>query len=137
MTNTVCGEPRSDGDPCQWDVDAKGPCPFHGDGDSPDNGRPTKLEDTKEDILDAAREGLTLEGIARVAGIGVSTLREWRTENDDFSAALRRARAEAERELIQDVDPEFVLERSYGYMKTEKREITGEDGGGLTLNLND
>jgi len=137
MTNTVCGEPRSDGDPCQWDVDAKGPCPFHNDGDSPDNGRPSKLEDTKDDILDAAREGLTLEGCARVAGIGVSTLREWRKEYEDFSAALRRARAEAERELIQDVDPEFVLERSYGYMKTEKREITGENGGGLTLNLND
>jgi len=137
MENGRCGAETSDGTPCEWDESERGECPYHGDGDAPNNGRPSKLEDTKDDILNAAREGLTLEGCARVAGIGVSTLREWRKEHEDFSAALRRARAEAERELIQDVDPEFVLERSYGYMKTEKREITGEDGGGLTINLNE
>jgi transposase-like protein len=86
-------------------------------------GRPSLLEEYEDDILNAAREGLTYEGIARVAGIGVSTLHNWREAHEDFSESLERARSEAERELIQDVDPEFVLERSYDYVKTEKREV--------------
>ncbi|MCD2204421.1 helix-hairpin-helix domain-containing protein [Halobacterium sp. KA-6] len=91
--------------------------------DEAHGGRPSKLEKYKDDILEAAREGLTYEGIARVAGVGVSTLHAWRDEHDQFSESLERARAEAERELIQDVDAEFVLERSYDYVKTEKREV--------------
>jgi len=93
------------------------------EGDGSGKGRPSKLEKYEDDILEAAREGLTYEGIARVAGVGVSTLHEWRETHDDFSESLERARSEAELELIQDVDAEFVLERSYGYTKTEKREI--------------
>ncbi|SEQ31285.1 helix-hairpin-helix domain-containing protein [Natrinema salaciae] len=86
-------------------------------------GRPSKLEKYEDDIFEAARQGLTYEGIARVAGVGVSTLHDWREAHEDFSESLERARSEAERELIQDVDAEFVLERSYGYVKTEKREV--------------
>ncbi|GAA1280028.1 hypothetical protein GCM10009646_78750 [Streptomyces aureus] len=93
------------------------------DGTDSGKGRPSNLDKYEGDILDAAREGLTYEGIARVAGVGVSTLHEWRNEYADFSESLERARSEAERELIQDVDAEFVLERSYGYVKTEKREV--------------
>ncbi|NLV11893.1 hypothetical protein [Haloarcula argentinensis] len=125
MTDDICGyegtggdgpcqNPATDGDSC-W-IDAHG---GHVDG----HGRPSLLEEHEDDILAAAREGLTYEGIARVAGIGVSTLHDWRDEYGDFSEALERARSEAERELIQDVDAEFVLERSYGYVKTEKREV--------------
>ena len=86
-------------------------------------GRPSELKQYEDDILEAAREGLTYEGIARVAGVGVSTLHQWRDDHKDFSESLERARSEAERELIEDVDAEFVLERSYGYVKTEKREV--------------
>jgi len=91
--------------------------------DEAHGGRPSKLDEHKDEILAAAEEGLTYEGIARVAGVGVSTLHEWRNEHEEFSESLERARARAERELIQDVDPEFVLERSYDYVKTEKREV--------------
>jgi len=90
--------------------------------DASGKGRPSKLKKYKDEIFAAAREGLTYEGIARVAGVGVATLREWRDEYEDFSAALERERAKAERELIEDVAAEFVLERSYGYVKTERLE---------------
>jgi transposase-like protein len=93
-----------------------------GDSDA-HGGRPSLLDEYEDDILDAARMGLTYEGIARVAGIGVRTLHDWRDEHDEFSQSLERARAKAERDLIQDADSEFVLERSYGYVKTEKREV--------------
>ncbi|WP_135363456.1 hypothetical protein [Halosimplex halophilum] len=109
-----CQNPPTEGDHC-W-IESHG---GHVDG----HGRPSKLDEHEDDILEAAKEGLTYEGIARVAGVGVSTLHEWRDDYDDFSESLERARSEAERELIQDVDPEFVLERSYGYVKTEKREV--------------
>ena len=90
--------------------------------DEAHGGRPSKLDEYEDDLLAAARKGLTYEGIARVAGVGVSTLHEWRDKHDQFSESLERARAKAERELIEDVDAEFVLERSYGYVKTERLE---------------
>jgi len=93
------------------------------DEDGASKGRPSLLDEYEDDILTAAKQGLTYEGIARVAGVGVSTLHEWRNDYPDFSESLERARAKAERDLIQDVDPEFILERSYGYVKTEKREV--------------
>ena len=90
--------------------------------DEAHGGRPSMLNEYEDDLLAAAREGLTYEGIARVAGVGVSTLHEWRDDHEDFSESLERARAKAERDLIEDVDAEFVLERSYGYVKTERLE---------------
>ncbi len=90
--------------------------------DEAHGGRPSMLDEYEDELLAAARKGLTYEGIARVAGVGVSTLHEWRDEHDQFSESLERARAKAERELIEDVDAEFVLERSYGYVKTERLE---------------
>lgn len=136
MTDDICGHPTGDGGECQNPATEGDSCwiESHG-GDVSGHGRPSKLEATWDDVMAAAEEGLTLEGIARVAGIGVSTLREWRTENDDFSAALARARARGERDLIQEADAEFILERSFGYVKTEKREL--EHSGGLDLSLSD
>jgi len=124
MTDDTCGHPTGDGGNCQNPPTEGSHCwiESHG-GDVDGHGRPSKLDEYEEEILEAAGEGLTYEGIARVAGIGVRTLHEWRDEHDDFSQSLERARSKAERELIQDVDPEFVLERSYNYVKTEKREI--------------
>lgn len=89
----------------------------------PESGRPHMLEDYWEDCVEAAERGLTYEGIARVAGIGVATLRDWIEENEEFSQDLKRARAVAERKLVSKAKPEFVLQTSYGYTKTEKREV--------------
>ena len=121
----ICGYEETAGDePCQNPATEGDSCwiESHG-GDVSGHGRPSTLEQYEDDILEAARKGLTYEGIARVAGVGVRTLHDWRDEFEDFSQSLERARSEAELELIQDVDAEFVLERSYGYTKTEKREI--------------
>jgi transposase-like protein len=125
MTNDdVCGAPTGDGEPCQNPATEGDSCwiESHG-GDVSGHGRPSLLDEYEDDILAAAERGLTYEGIARVAGIGVRTLHDWRDEYEDFSQSLERARSRAERELIEDVDAEFVLERSYGYVKTEKREV--------------
>ena len=92
-------------------------------------GRPKKLADKKDDIHEAAERGLTYEGIARVAGVGSSTLREWRNDYPEFEAELQEARARGEQKLIERVaedKPEFILERSYDYIKTEKREIDAD-----------
>jgi transposase-like protein len=124
MTDEICGHPTGDGGECKNPPTEGDHCWIysHG-GDVSGHGRPSLLEEYKDDLLEAAREGLTYEGIARVAGVGVSTLHEWRNEYEDFSESLERARGEAERELVQDVGAEFILERSYAYVKTEKREI--------------
>lgn len=138
MTDDLCGRPTGESEPCQNPATEGDHCwiESHG-GDVSGHGRPSTLEEYEDDILKAAREGLTYEGIARVAGIGVSTLHDWRDEHDDFSESLERARSEAERKLIQDVDAEFVLERSYDYVKKEQREITGEGGGPLEIAINE
>lgn len=125
MTDDTCNATLNNGEPCVYAAKyADGKCGIHTDKteDGDPGGRPSKLEEYEEDILQAAREGLTYEGIARVAGVGVSTLRGWRDDHEEFSAALERARAKAERELIAEADSEFVLERSYGYVKTERLE---------------
>lgn len=96
------------------------------------NGRPSNLDDYWEDIMDAAEEGLTYEGIARVAGVGRSTLDDWRANHEEFNAELERHRSTGERELIQDADAEFILERSYDYTKEQEIEHTG-DAFDLTL----
>jgi transposase-like protein len=122
----ICGASTTGEEPCQNPAGENGRCwiPSHNESDAENpHGRPSLLEEHEEDIINAAREGLTYEGIARVAGIGVRTLHDWREEYEDFSQSLERARSEAERDLIQDVDPEFVLERSYDYVKTERREV--------------
>ncbi|PHQ43930.1 hypothetical protein Z052_01970 [Halorubrum sp. C191] len=94
-------------------------------GDEEDtSGRPDKLEQYRDSILDAAERGLTYEGIARVAGIGKSTLYEWFERYPEFSDEVKRARARAERELIRDCSPEFVLQTSYGYTKTEEKQVS-------------
>lgn len=125
------GGTNSDGDPCGrpagWGRDAdSGLCrSHHEDGDEP-GGRPSKLDDVRDDLLTAAERGTTKEGCARAAGIAPSTLYKWLDEIPEFSEAFTRARAKAEQELIEaaaESDPKWVLERSYGYVKTEKREV--------------
>lgn len=99
-------------------------------------GRPCELEDHIDDIMSAAEQGLSKEGIARVAGVGYSTLREWENKFDDFAAELKRHRSVGERRLIDGADPEFILERSYGYTKEQEIEHTG-DGLDLTLDADE
>ena len=124
----VCGSTDTEtGEPCRrpsgWGTESEiGPCRDH-----PAVGRPSKFtEDRCEDILEAARRGTTVEGCARAAGIGVSTLYDWLDDFSEFSESFNRARAKGEQRLVEEVaieDPKFILERSYDYVKTEKREV--------------
>jgi transposase-like protein len=125
----ICGAECADGTPCEHPA---GSCPVssHTGDSSGAGGRPSKFdEDRKADILQAARNGTTVEGCARAAGIHHSTLYEWLDEYPEFSEAFERARAKGEQRLVEDVvdeDPKFILERSYDYVKTERREIEAD-----------
>jgi transposase-like protein len=123
----ICGHPTDDGTPCQHPATDGESCwiPAHG-GNAEDHGRPSTLEEYEEDILVGARQGMTLEGCARLAGIDESTLHRWIDKYDDFRKSLKRARAQGELQHLQSVNDrgsQFILERSFGYVKTEKREL--------------
>jgi transposase-like protein len=134
MTDDICGSTNTaTGEPCQrssgWGTESEiGPCKDH----ETKVGRKGKYtEERKERILSAARNGTTKRGCARAGGIDESTLYAWLNKKPKFSKAFKRARAEGEQSLIQDeeVDPEFVLERSYGYTKSQEIEHTSDDMG--------
>jgi hypothetical protein len=144
MTNTICGEPRSDGDPCQWNVDAKGPCPFHDDSkETPDNGREFTIAESDHDtILESARQGLSQSGCARAVGVDEKNLRRYLDAHEDFRRAFMRARKEGETKLVlgglqnPEIDSsfaKFLLSTSFDYVETERREITGKDGEDLGI----
>lgn len=133
-----CGYEKPDGSPCELpNSRPDGRCHIHTESDdgSATPGRPSKLEEREDDILTGARQGMTLQGCARLAGVDESTLHRWKNEHEDFASRLRRARAQGELKHIQsvtDAGSRFILERSFGYTKTEKREIETE-GDGLQI----
>lgn len=141
MTDT-CTATKNDGEPCEYDAKYDdGKCGIH--TDEKDNiGRPSDVEKHKEDILTGARQGMNMQGLARLAGVDESTLHRYlnKDKNSEFRKSLNRARAQGELKHIQSVNDSgsrFLLERSYGYVKTEKHEmedVTEGDGGfGTTI----
>lgn len=137
----VCGYERPNGELCQNPPTEGNSCWIAEHGGSVENlGRPSTLEDHRDDILTGAREGMTIEGCARIDGVDESTLHRWIDKYEEFCKSLKRARAQGERKHLQSVnDPgsRFILERSFGYVKTEKREISGEGGGPISVSLNE
>ncbi len=140
----ICGYPTANGEPCQHPTTDDGDpdrcwIDAHNEASVPDDqqpGRPSKLEEYEDDILTGARQGMTLEGCARLAGIDESTLHRWIDKYDDFRKSLKRARAQGELQHLQSVnDPgsRFVLERSFGYTKSQEIEHSG----GVDLGLSD
>lgn len=142
----VCGYEKADGEPCQLPASREdGRCHHHTeiDEERANGGRPSIFDEYRDDVIEAAEDGLTIEGCARTAGVGVSTLYEWLDEREDFAEAFNRARARGERRLIRqaltddDVDERtarFLLERSFGYTKSQELELEGD---GLTINVPD
>ncbi|ELZ05581.1 hypothetical protein [Natrialba aegyptia] len=130
----LCGADTNDDGTCKNPgTRSDGRCHHHTEIEEerrrPQEGRPSELEDNWEACIEAAERGLTYEGIARVAGVGVSTLREWRNDNDEFHAELEKARSRGEQQLVERVAedrPEFILERSYDYVKTERHEVEAD-----------
>jgi len=130
-----CAYEKDDGTPCELPASRDdGRCHHHTDieGERANGGRPSLLREYEDDIMVGARQGMTLEGCARLAGVDESTLHRWIDKHEDFRKSLKRARAQGELKRLQSVNDagsRFILERSFGYVKTEKREVTGEDGG--------
>jgi transposase-like protein len=144
MTN--CGYEKDDGEPCQLPASRDdGRCHHHTDIESEraNGGRPSLLKEYEDDIYAGARQGMTLEGCARLAGVDESTLYRWIEKYEDFRKSLNRARAHGELQHLQSVNDSgsrFILERSFGYTKTEKREVenTGDEPlTELTIDFND
>jgi len=136
MTNNdICNATKNDGEPCEYTAKYEdGKCGIHSEHNERQDpgGRPSLLDEYEDDIMVGARQGMTLEGCARLAGVAEKTLHSWINKNDEFRKSLKRARAQGELKRLQTVNErgsQFILERSFGYVKTEKREIMGEDGG--------
>jgi len=140
---TDCGYEKDNGVPCQLPASRDdGRCHHHTDieGERANGGRPSLLSEYEDDIYAGARQGMTLEGCARLAGVDESTLHRWIKKYDDFRKSLNRARAHGELSHLQSVNDSgsrFILERSFGYVKTEKRELehAGDGGGALEVAL--
>lgn len=131
-----CGKECVDGTPCENDADS---CPWHGEEDSPDTGRPTKFNDERaQNAIEAAKLGKSKAGCERSAGVARGTVDNWLDENPSFEdedgeekgffTAFMRARANGEDEWIDDgrhgENPsfaKFMLSSSYGY--SEERDV--------------
>ena len=128
MTNETCGYEKADGEPCELPASRDdGRCHHHTsiEGERANGGRPSLLDEYEDDILAGARQGMTLEGCARLAGVDESTVHRWKNKYEDFRKSLKRARAHGELQHLQSVNESgsrFILERSFGYVKTEKRD---------------
>jgi len=147
MTDDICGaETSSTDDPCQHPAGSC-PVPSHGADDVDENpqGRPSKFQDKRDAVLEAAEDPIKTRDVARTAGIGKSTLYDWLDDHEEFSDAFRRARSRAARTLVErgledpDADTRmvtFLLERTFDYIKTERRELDGElDLGDVTVDF--
>jgi hypothetical protein len=113
-------------------------------------GRPSKLPDSKELILEAIRAGCYAEQAAEAAGVSKSSFYAWQARGEresegiyhDFVVELRKAEAEAElsavrivRSAIEDeLNPRIALaflERRFPkrWRRHQTSELVGRDGG--------
>lgn len=133
----ICGSADTEsGEPCQTPAHL---CQWHSGGPTPDGGRPSKFDDVEDDLVEAAKSFLNHEQVANKAGVHKDTLYRYLNNRPDFSDSFKRARAEAAEQLIQQaLDPEdeidmgfarFLLERSFKFIKTERREHAGKIDG--------
>jgi hypothetical protein len=143
----ICGAETLDGSPCEHPAGSC-PVPSHDDPDA-DNpqGRDFVLgPDDHDDILQAARDGMSRAGCARAAGVSRQDLDRYVDAHPEFRTAFMRARHEGERKLVtgalwseegapREMDGQharFLLSTSFDYVKTEKRELEhsgeGPDG---------
>lgn len=157
MSANECGEIKGNGEPCDYEAKyADGKCGIHTTETESRQGGAKFTDERARLVIKAAQNGKSKRGCERAAGVGKDTLRGWLEqdhlfENADgkiarFSGAFAQARAESEHEFIRrgledpDVDSsfaKFMLASSFGYKKTEQREVTGEDGGPVSIEFNE
>ena len=157
MSDDECGTIQGNGDPCDNSIKyADGKCGIHTDETESRQGGAKFNDSRAQDVINAAKDGLSIRGCERAAGLGEGTLRGWlgedytyKTEDGlvaNFSRSFAQAREQSEREFIRrgfedpDVDAsfaKFMLASSFGYVKTEKQEHTGEGGGPMQISFSE
>jgi len=152
MPKDTCDHPTAEDTPCQHPAGENGRCwiPAHNPdgGGAESHGRDFVIDkDDHDDILDAARQGMSKSGCARAAGTGPDQLARYLDGHPDFRESFKRARFEGEKRLISgplqshEDSPEewdsqharFLLSTSFDYVKTEKRELE-HSGKGIVIN---
>jgi len=147
----ICGHATADGSPCEhFATYDDGRCWQHTDEEVDDtSGRPKAIDDeqTRQRVLVAVGQGLTVGDQAALAGISPKTLRrslccvetprqpELDPDACDFCRNYARAHANGAREVLQECRPEFVASASYGYVKQEKRDVEHSTGDGEDANF--
>lgn len=153
----ICGyEDTTTGQPCRHPA---GSCPVTShaeaapDGGNP-QGRPSKFTDDRaQAAIEAAELGKSIRGCERAAGVSHGTIDNWLDRNPRFETAdgderqffssFRRARGVGETTCIENGRSEdgdasfekFLLASSFDYKKTEKRELTGDEGGAIEVSI--
>ena len=110
----------------------------------------TRLPEKREALLEAASVPQTKTDVAKAAGMTRRGLNKYLNQNEEFAAEFRQRRAQASGELIRrglEDDPsvdiqfaKFLLERSFGYNKTENLNIDADnthrlEGDGFAVNF--
>ena len=153
MTDETCGHPtdNGEGDPCQNPVTEGDSCWIDSHGGSTRVGREKDLDDDKQEAIYAAvGSGLKADHVAAAAGISRRTLNRWVCCVDDirkctlstddpcdFCQGYAQAHAEGARSVLDECRPEFRASASYGYSKTERREIDADVDQTTTHELGD
>lgn len=142
MASEPCGSTdTTTGEPCQFTPGSS--CPHH---DNSNAGRPLKLDDPsrRDDLIEAAKEGMSKSGCCRAAGVTIETLNDYleRAKEEDaddrfieFFDRFKRARSEGEKQLVHEArangDAKFLLATSFGYSKKQEIEHSGEIDAGV------
>jgi hypothetical protein len=139
----ICGAECADETPCQHPA---GSCPVasHSDPNAENAGRPAAFDDERrrELVLTAVRAGLTIADQAAHAKVHPKTLRRrlccvetpsepsLTTEQPcQFCRDYVHAHGDGAIQVLEQCRPEFRASASFGYHKTEGREVSGEGGG--------
>jgi hypothetical protein len=156
MSDDECGVEQGNGKLCDNPVKyADGKCGIHTTETDTRQGGAKFTDERARLAIEAARDGKSIAGCERAAGVGKGTIGDgggwldqnltYKTENGlvaNFSGAFAQARGKGEDVWIAEGCGEygdasfakFMLASSHGYKKTEQRELTGEGGGSIIIN---
>ena len=89
-------------------------------------GRPTKYHEDYVRIAHAAcaELGATNEQLARLFGVGTTTLDRWIAAHEAFRGAIKKGKDLFDREVVE----EALLRRACGYAYNERTRRLGSDG---------